>query len=75
MEAEKPVESKPQVTWTPNVSTASTGLGGALAVIIISVLHQSLHWEVSPELAVSIGVVCATLAGYLPASGRNPPPN
>lgn len=54
----------------PSGSTLASGLGGALAVIVISALG-GLDVKVSPELASAITVVCATVAGYLPSSGRS----
>lgn len=61
--------SKPS-SWKPNVSTTSSGIGGSLAIIAITVLHSYTKIEITPELAVAIGTVATFVAGYLPTSGR-----
>lgn len=54
----------------PSSSTVGSGVGGALALIVISIIG-AFHYNISPELAASITLICGTLAGYLPASGRS----
>lgn len=60
----------PKQSWKPNVSTTSSGLGGSLAVIAITILHSYTKVEITPELAVAIGSVATFIAGYIPSSGR-----
>jgi hypothetical protein len=55
--------------WQPSGSTVGSGVGGAVAIIVIAVL-ESYHLPVSGALAAAITTLCAALAGYLPASGR-----
>lgn len=57
-------------SWKPNVSTTSSGIGGSLAIIALTVLHSYTKIEITPELAVAIGSVATFIAGYLPSSGR-----
>lgn len=65
---------KPRAGWAPSASTAGSGLGGSVAVIVLAILHQSFHITVDLETASAITVVCCTLAGYIPASGRTQVP-
>ena len=56
--------------YAPSSSTWASGIGGAAAVVIISLVHQTLHWHVDAETAAAITTLCSALAGYLPQSGR-----
>ena len=58
----------------PSASTGGTGIGGSIAVIVLSILHQHYHITVDLETAAAITAVCCTLAGYLPSSGRQQAP-
>jgi hypothetical protein len=60
----------PKQSWKPNVSTASSGIGGSIAVIAISIIHAYTKIEITPELAVAVGGLCTFIAGYIPSSGR-----
>lgn len=53
---------------TPSGSTVGSGIGGSIAIIVISILET--YHPVSGALAAAITTLCAALAGYLPASGR-----
>lgn len=53
----------------PSGSTIGSGLGGAVALVVIAIL-EGYHVPVSGSLAAAITTLCAALAGYLPASGR-----
>jgi hypothetical protein len=55
--------------WQPSGSTVGSGIGGSVAIIVISIL-EGCHISVSGALAAAITTLCAALAGYLPASGR-----
>ena len=55
--------------WQPSGSTVGSGIGGAIAIIVIAIL-ESYHIPVSGALAAAITTLCAGLAGYLPSSGR-----
>lgn len=59
----------PVTSWTPSGSTVGSGIGGSVAIIVISIL-EGFHLTVSGSLAAAITTLCAALAGYLPASGR-----
>ena len=59
----------PTSGFQPSGSTIGSGIGGAIAVVVIAALGAA-HVSVSPELASAITVLCATLSGYLPTSGR-----
>ena len=65
-----PVNPLPAPGLTPSGSTIGSGVGGAVAVVVISLLHQVLHWDIDAETAAAITVLCCAAAGYLPASGR-----
>lgn len=68
-----PVPDVPKASsWKPNVSTTSSGIGGSVAVIAISILHAYTKIEITPELAVAVGGICTFIAGYIPNSGRQP---
>ncbi len=62
----------PKQSWRPNVSTTSSGIGGSIAVIAITILHSYTKIDITPEFAVAIGGLCTFIAGYLPSSGRQP---
>lgn len=55
--------------WQPSNSTVGSSIGGAVAIIVISIL-EGYHLPVSGSLAAAITTLCAALAGYLPRSGR-----
>lgn len=55
--------------YTPSGSTIGSGIGGSIAIIVISIL-EGFHLTVSGSLAAAITTLCAALAGYLPRSGR-----
>ena len=56
--------------FMPSASTGASALGGALATLIMAWYHASHHVDFSPETGIALGVICTTLAGYLPQSGR-----
>lgn len=62
------------MNFTPSGSTYASAIGGALTVVLIAMLHQGLHWNIDVETGAAISVLCSALVGYLPASGRSPPP-
>lgn len=70
MNTPDPVNTAPQRSFTPSGSTIGSSIGGALAVVIISTVHQVLHWDIDPSTASAITVLCCAGAGYFPASGR-----
>ena len=56
--------------FAPSASTGASALGGSLALVIMSWFHATHHVDFSPETGIALGVICTTLAGYLPTSGR-----
>ncbi len=53
----------------PSGSTISSGVGGAVAVIIVAVFHVfGINFPAGVE--ASIAVVITAIAGYIPPSGR-----
>lgn len=53
----------------PSNSTTATAVGGALATVTIAILGaKGITFPAGVEAALA--VIFATLAGYLPASGR-----
>lgn len=65
-----PIPVTPAPGLTPSGSTIGSSVGGAIAVVLITALHQALKWEIDPGTAAAITVLCCAAAGYLPASGR-----
>lgn len=54
---------------TPSASTVGSGVGGAVAALIIFILGRyNITFPAGAEAAIA--VLVGTLAGYLPASGR-----
>ncbi len=63
-----PVPSSPP-GLTPSNSTNATAIGGALSALVIYCLSlKGITFPAGLESAVA--VICATIAGYLPNSGR-----
>ena len=60
---------QPSPGYTPSNSTNLTAVGGALGTIICAALGH-FGWPVDGVTQGAIITVCATLLGYLPASGR-----
>lgn len=61
--------STPAPGAAPSNSTVASGGGGAAAIVVVFVLNH-YGWNVDGVTAVAFGVLCSTLAGYLPATGR-----
>lgn len=58
----------------PSGSTVATGLGGAIAIVVIAILKQK-NIDLGVEADVSLAVIFNTLLGYFPKSGRARPPD
>ena len=59
----------PKAGLMPSDSTSLSGLGGAVAVIIIAALGaKGITFPAGMEAAIA--VIVSTLLGYLPPSGR-----
>jgi hypothetical protein len=62
-------DPQPPSGWTPSGSTNATGLAGACATLVIYLVSlKGITFPAGIESA--IGVIFATLGGYLPKSGR-----
>jgi hypothetical protein len=58
--------------WTPSGSTNASSVGGALAIVIVSVCSQRHWFDFDPVTATALGVILSAVLGYLPQSGRLP---
>lgn len=53
----------------PSNSTVGSGIGGALAVLIVMICHaRGLDFPAGAEAAIS--VLITAIAGYIPTAGR-----
>jgi hypothetical protein len=53
----------------PSNSTVGSGIGGALAVLIVMICHErGLDFPAGAEAAIS--VLITAIAGYIPTAGR-----
>jgi hypothetical protein len=59
----------PSPGLTPSASTNATAVGGALATLIIYGLSFA-HITLPPGAEAAVAVLVASIAGWLPASGR-----
>jgi hypothetical protein len=57
----------------PSGSTNATLVGGSLAVITLAILHAK-GITLGPDVEPALAVVFASIAGYIPRSGRSRPP-
>lgn len=64
-----PLPVNPAPGAVPSASTTATGIGGAIATLIIYGLSlKGINLPAGAEAAVA--VLVATIAGYIPAAGR-----
>lgn len=60
----------------PTRKVAAGGLGGAISVIVIAVVHSAFHVDIDPTVASAITIVVSFLLGYFvpPAATDTPVP-
>lgn len=54
----------------PVQKVTASGLGGALAILIVWVLSEFVGMEITPEVASAIVTILAFIAGYVTPPGR-----
>jgi hypothetical protein len=62
-----------QTSLTPSGSTNASSVGGALAIVLVSLLTQ-YHIQVDAVTAAAIATLFSAGLGYMPKSGRLPSP-
>lgn len=69
---QNPEPNQPASGWKPTTSTvAGGGIGFLVGQFIVALCDQLFHKPLSPELAATIGPLCAAIVGYLfPDGGR-----
>lgn len=64
-----PPAPAPEPGALPSNATIGSGIGGALAVLVVMMFHaKGIDFPAGGEAALA--VVISTLAGYLPKAGR-----
>jgi hypothetical protein len=64
-----PISTQPGPGMTPSGSTTGSGIGGAVAAVVIFILGRyNITFPAGMEAAIA--VLVSTLIGYIPASGR-----
>lgn len=62
---------EPPVGWTPTGSTVLSGLGGAIAVVLIAAYDKLTNTTIDPVTSSAITLICCSLINYIhPDGGR-----
>lgn len=72
MNTPKPINpmDNPNPGWQPSGSTIGSGMGGALAVIVVAMVQSLAKVTLDVVTVSAITTVCSTLAGYFFEGGR-----